>query len=272
MSSRLCPGGSGHRPAFRSPWTKLASAAVPSTMDASTTWPRAGPGGGQQRADHAEGEHHAAAAHVAEQVHRRHRPVAGPPAVVQRAGQRDVADVVPGDRREWTVLAPAGHPAVHQRRVDRVAVGRPEPEPLGDARPEPLQQHVGRGHQVEHDLPAVRVLEVDPDGPPAAQQDVRVRAGLVVAHVGGALDPDHVGTGVGEHHRRERAGPDPGQLDHPHPARGPVTCQPNPGDLHEQRVRLGALGESAHRLVGGRRPRTGRRRRAPAAAGPRRRR
>ena len=142
--------------------------------------------------------------------------LAGPARPVQRAGDRDVADVVAGHRREWTVLAPAGHPPVHQRGVDRVAVGRAEPEPLGDAGPEALQQRVRPGDQVEHDLPAVGVLEVDGDRPAAAQHDVGVRAGRVRAHVAGALDPDHVRADVGEHHRGERAGTDPGQLHHPH--------------------------------------------------------
>ena len=72
------------------------SAAVPSTMDASTTWPVPVRAADSSALTTPKASIIAAAAHVAEQVHRRHRPVAGPAAVVQRPGDRDVADVVAG--------------------------------------------------------------------------------------------------------------------------------------------------------------------------------
>ena len=53
-----------------------------------------------QRAGDAEGQQHAAAAEVADQVERRHRALAGPADRVERAGQRDVVDVVAGGLRE----------------------------------------------------------------------------------------------------------------------------------------------------------------------------
>ena len=64
-------------------------------------------------------QQHAAAAEVADQVERRHRRLAGAADRVQRAGQRDVVDVVAGARRQRAVLAPAGHAAVDEPRVAR---------------------------------------------------------------------------------------------------------------------------------------------------------
>ena len=73
--------------------------------------------GVEQAAHHAEGEEHAAAAEVAHQVQRRHRRLAGPADRLERAGERDVVDVVAGPRRVRAVLAPAGHAAVDELRV-----------------------------------------------------------------------------------------------------------------------------------------------------------
>ena len=58
--------------------------------------PPAGPPRLQQPAYHAEGEEQPAAADVAHQVQRRHRRLAGPPDVSQRARERHVVDVVTG--------------------------------------------------------------------------------------------------------------------------------------------------------------------------------
>ena len=68
----------------------------------------------EHRADHAEGQQHPAAAEVADQVQRRQRPLAGASDRAEDAGERDVVDVVAGDRRERPVLAPAGHAAVDE--------------------------------------------------------------------------------------------------------------------------------------------------------------
>ena len=53
----------------------------------------------EQRAHDAEGEQHAAAAEVADQVERRHRRLAGAAEWAERAGERDVVDVVAGGLR-----------------------------------------------------------------------------------------------------------------------------------------------------------------------------
>ena len=104
----------GPGPASRTSWP-VASAA-PSTMAASTTWPSPVRPAGRAPRD-AEGQQHAAAAHVADEVQRGQRALAGAAEVVQRAGHRDVVDVVAGVVRQRTVLAPARHAAVDQPRV-----------------------------------------------------------------------------------------------------------------------------------------------------------
>ena len=75
----------------------------------------------EQGGQHAGHQEHAAGREVAEQVDRHLRWPAGPADGVQRAGDGDVGDVVAGGVGERTVLAPAGHAAVDQPRVDRHA-------------------------------------------------------------------------------------------------------------------------------------------------------
>ena len=141
------------------PWNAqiiCISRLVPSTMAASTTWPRPDARASQQRGEDTDQQQHGAAAEVADEVQRQHRPVAGPADRVQGAGERDVVDVVAGVPRQRPVLAPAGHPAVDQPRVAGVAVGRPDPEALGDARPVALDQHVRVLDQTQHAPPGRR--------------------------------------------------------------------------------------------------------------------
>ena len=114
------------------------------------------------------------------------------------------------------VLAPAGHPAVDEPGIAGQADVGPEPEPLGHPGAEALHQAVGAVDQVEDEGDPVGVLEVDRHRPATAVHQVPVR--LLVRRVGGPLRPvdaDDVGTGVGQHHAGEGAGPDPGQLDDP---------------------------------------------------------
>ena len=95
--------------------------------------------------------------------------------VRERAGERDVVDVVAGGLRHRTVLAPAGHAAVDELRVAGEARVGAEAEPLGDAGPEALDQRVGLLDEREHRLDAVGLLQVDADRAPAAVQDLEVR-------------------------------------------------------------------------------------------------
>lgn len=62
-----------------------------------------------------------------------------------------------------TLLAVASHPAVYQARIPLQARLRADPEPLGDARPETLDQDVGPRGEIEGQLDRGRVLQVCSD-------------------------------------------------------------------------------------------------------------
>ena len=206
-----------------------------------------------QGAEDAHDDEHAAAAVVAEQVERRRGRLPVPAQRVERARQRDVVDVMAGGARVGALAPPAADPRVHQPWVAGLAVLGAEPEPLGDAGAEALEQHVGPVHQPEHRRRPVRVLEVDRDRPPSAGDEVkaampvdhplhrvlvraagrapagrasggRAPAGRAAGpntaaagpHIVGPRDPDHVRAQVGQHHRGERPRPPTLQLDDPH--------------------------------------------------------
>ena len=94
-------------------------------------------------------------------------------------------------------------------------------EPVGDPGPEPLQERVGVGHETQHRLDPVGVLQVDADRTSVAVQDRH--AARVEATVDGldAVDPQDLGAHVGEQHRRERPRADPDELDDLHPCQRP---------------------------------------------------
>src|SRR6185369_1501844 len=107
---------------------------------------------------------------------------------VQHAVERDVVDVVAGLLTAWAGLTPAGHAPVDQFVVDLRAVLRAEPEPLGDAGPEAFDQHVGLGHQLQHELATFVALEVGGDRAPVAQQIVAPGLGRWSWPLAGTLD------------------------------------------------------------------------------------
>ena len=136
------------------------SAAAPSTIAASTTWPlperarsssaaripyasimppppksptRLSGGGGGESA----------------------RPIA-----CERAGERDVVEIVTGGLRERTVLAPARHAPEHEPRIAREADVGTEAESLHHAGPEALDQRVGLLDEAQHHLDAGGTLEI----------------------------------------------------------------------------------------------------------------
>ena len=136
------------------------------------------------------------------------------PEVGQRAGEGDVVDVVPGGHPVRPVLAPAGHSPEDQLGVARQALVGADTEALHHAWPEAFDQRVGALHEVEQGGGPVGVLEVERDVASPTQRHVGVRLiGRRTAHVLGALDADDLGAHVGEQHRREGAGADPGDLD-----------------------------------------------------------
>ena len=125
----------------------------------------------EQRTHHAEGEQHSPTPEVGDQVQRwRGRGVATTD-VSQHARDSEVVDVVPGRLRERTVLAPPRHASVHQARVVRATLIRPDPEALDDARAEPFQHHVRVRDEAERAGDPVRMLEIEPDRSATAIED-----------------------------------------------------------------------------------------------------
>jgi hypothetical protein len=130
---------------------------------------------------------------------------------VQRAGQRDIGDVVPGLLGHRPVLAPARHPPVDELRVAREAFRRPEAQPLGHPRAVPLDQHVGRGRQVERRRHRLRALEVQNHRFLAAAEHIEPLGARRFPRRR-AVHPDDLGTEVREDHPGERPRAEPGEL------------------------------------------------------------
>ena len=122
----------------------------------------------------------------------------------------------PADCASGPVLPPSGQPAVDESRVAREADVRPEPEPLGDARPEALDQSVRGFDQAQHHVRGAGLLEIDRDRPLAAPRDVVLRLGVERQRAALAIDQHDVGAEVGEQHAAERRGADAGELDDAH--------------------------------------------------------
>ena len=132
---------------------------------------------------------------------------------------------MPDVARERTVLAPAGHACVHQPRIAFATRVGADAEPFRDAGPESFEQHVGLLAQLQHDLGAAFVLQVDTDAA-AAPVDHRIgrhesRNVRTGCHVGGAVESQHLRAHVGKQHPRELHGPDIGQLDDANACEGP---------------------------------------------------
>ena len=77
---------------------------------------------------------------------------------MQRAGQRNVIDVVTGGFGERAGLAPARHAAVHEARVAHHAGLRADAEPLGDTGTEAFDEHVGVFGKAKDDFDAALAL------------------------------------------------------------------------------------------------------------------
>src|SRR3546814_828277 len=122
----------------------------------------------KQAADQTESQIHRAAAKIADQVERWWWRAAFGADRIQRAGQRYIIEVVPRRGGQRTFLTPAGHAAIDQLRVDRMAGFRPEAEALHHARPVSLNQAVRMSEQPANHLDAGRLLQVDHKGTTAS--------------------------------------------------------------------------------------------------------
>ena len=126
-SARRCRAGScrarrSSSPTARMPWNIVISSAAPSTIAASTTWPLPERSRSSSAQTMPKASSMPAAAEVADQVQRRHRRLAAAADRLERAGERDVVDVVPGGLRQRAVLAPAR--SCGRRRAAGCARGR----------------------------------------------------------------------------------------------------------------------------------------------------
>jgi hypothetical protein len=155
---------------------------------------------------------HAAAAEVAHQVERRHRRLARPSDRAERAGDRDVVDVMARGRRQRTLLAPAGHSREDQPGVALRAYLRPEAEALGHSRPEALDQDIGVLGEPQQQVDSGLVLEVEADRAAAAAERIHRQPGVRPAPLG-PVHPQHVSAEIGRDHAAERGRRQAGDLD-----------------------------------------------------------
>ena len=175
----------------------------------------------EQRAYHAEGQEHATAAEIADQVQRRHRRLTLPADAMQDAGQRDVVDVMAGALRQRTVLPESGHAAEHQLRVD---LG----ESVGSSPSRSMTP--GRKPSISVGLAASCRTMARPASDFTSSASERPRAAPRTWSPGpqsevGCLAPiyaDHLGSHVGQQHRREWRRPDAVISMMRNPASGPI--------------------------------------------------
>ena len=172
--------------------------------------------GGEYAGDQIEG----AAGVVAEQVDRGNRRAVGGADHAQRPGDGDVPDVVSRTRGERTVLAPAGHPPVHQAGVAFPARLGADPQALSHARPVALDEYVGVLDELQHRL-GTRGLQIHHDRTLVAPREVAGRVDPE-RRATGAVDSDHIRAQVGQQHASERARSDSGQLHDPHAGKWPA--------------------------------------------------
>ena len=136
-------------------------------------------------------------------------------------------EVVAGPAGRLALRAEPGDRAVDDRRVARAHALVVHPEPLGPAGPEVLDHHLGAGAQLEGQLAARRIAQVDRHAALAAvhgeevgglaARERRAPGARLVAALR-ALDLDHVGAEVGEHHAGVGPGEHAREVEHAHAA------------------------------------------------------
>lgn len=162
----------------------------------------------------AEGEQHRAAAEIADQVERRRRRLAGSADRRQRAGQRDIVDVVSRRPGQRPGLAPAGDPAEYQRGIAFEDHLGPQAQPLHGAGPEALDQHIGMVEDVEAGCAVFIPANVERQRRAAAIDD---RVGPAIA--ARAVYADHLRAQIGQQHRAMRSGADADEFHDPQPGK-----------------------------------------------------
>jgi hypothetical protein len=110
--------------------------------------------------------------------------------------------------RQWTVLAPSGHPAVDELWITRQHDIRTEAETLHHAGTKAFDQRVGIGEKIQHLRDRRLVLQVEFDDLAAASRH-RFQILLGTDPIQGHDLRAH----VGQHHAGERSGADAGEFD-----------------------------------------------------------
>jgi hypothetical protein len=170
----------------------------------------------EQCASHAEGEQHSTSAEVANDVQRRQGLLPGSDRV-QYAGTCDVVDIVTRLPRNRTVLAPARHASHDDPWIARKQDLGADAETLDDARPKPLDEDVRALREHQQRLRALRSLEVERKRAPSATHQIAPALAVYTqSGIGHAVDEQHVGPHVREHHAAERRRPDRLELDDAH--------------------------------------------------------
>ena len=131
---------------------------------------------------------------------------------MQNARQRQIVEVMARRVRKRPLLPPAGQPRIDETRIAGEHGFRSEAEPLHHARPEALQQHVGRFRQREHGLDGAGLLEVERGRAPAPVQQVGARMDAVTRPH--PVDAQHIRAHVRQQHGAMRPRPDAGDLQH----------------------------------------------------------
>ena len=129
----------------------------------------------------------------------------------------------PATVRHRAVLAVAGHPAVDQARIARERDVGAEAEALHDAGPEALDQARRRSRSAA--APISRPSRLQVGATDRRPRFIAFHGRGRAAAAAGAVDPDDVGTEVGQQHRAERAGADAADLDDAHAAQR-ASCVP----------------------------------------------
>ena len=162
---------------------------------------------GEDAGGHEEHRGHARQGHVQED--RAHAPARLLPLL---SAARLYERVVAGPVRPTVAFGVRGAGGVDEARIARVQRVEADAEPVGDAGPERLDQHVDVVGQLVERVAAGRVLQVERDGPARA---VPHRVAAVVAErvATGRFDLDDIGTLFGEQQHAERTGDAPGQVE-----------------------------------------------------------
>ena len=149
----------------------------------------------------------------------------------ERAGDRDVVDVVSGAVRERAGLTPPRHPRIDEPRIPLQHRVGAEPEALHYARPAAFDHDVDSLGELEAARAPLVLAEVDGD---RAEHGVDDRVRIAVA--ARAIDPEHLRSEVRQQHGGVRAGTDPREFHDAYTRQRPWTG----------RVRLHVLRNPAH--------------------------